>query len=54
MIDTHPATTRRRAAVLFVLITVLLDMLSFGIVIPVPFKLIEEFVAGNTADAASM
>lgn len=33
----------RQAAVLFILITVLLDMLSFGIIIPVLPKLVEDF-----------
>jgi DHA1 family tetracycline resistance protein-like MFS transporter len=44
----HP----RRAAILFILITVLLDMLSFGIIIPVLPKLVEEFVSGDTGQAA--
>jgi len=49
----RPATIKRReAAVLFILITVLLDMLSFGIIIPVLPKLVEEFLGGNTAHAA--
>lgn len=49
----RPATTiRRPAAVLFILITVLLDMLSFGIIIPVLPKLVEEFFSGDTAHAA--
>ena len=42
----------RQAAVLFILITVLLDMLSFGIIIPVLPKLVEEFFSGDTARAA--
>src|SRR5690349_11309418 len=42
----------RQAAVLFILVTVLLDMLSFGIIIPVLPKLVEEFFFGNTAQAA--
>lgn len=48
-----PSTTRpRRTAVLFILVTVLLDMLSFGIIIPVLPKLVEEFLGGDTARAA--
>lgn len=48
-----PATTPpRQAAVLFILVTVLLDMLSFGIIIPVLPKLVEEFFSGDTAQAA--
>lgn len=54
MTFSHPSTTRRKAAVLFILITVLLDMLSFGIVIPVLPKLVEEFVSGDTARAAEI
>src|SRR5947208_3791586 len=52
MSDTSAASTPRRAAVLFILITVLLDMLSFGIIIPVLPKLVEEFLSGDTAQAA--
>jgi MFS transporter, DHA1 family, tetracycline resistance protein len=52
MTDVATVTQPRRAAVLFILITVLLDMLSFGIVIPVLPKLVEEFLAGDTAQAA--
>ena len=44
----------RPAAVLFILVTVLLDMLSFGIIIPVLHKLVEEFLGGNTAQAAAI
>jgi DHA1 family tetracycline resistance protein-like MFS transporter len=40
--------------VLFILVTVLLDMLSFGVIIPVLPKLIEEFLSGDTARAAAM
>jgi DHA1 family tetracycline resistance protein-like MFS transporter len=52
MTATAPVTQPRRAAILFILMTVLLDMLSFGIVIPVLPKLVEEFVSGDTAQAA--
>jgi DHA1 family tetracycline resistance protein-like MFS transporter len=49
----QPATTApRQAAVLFILVTVLLNMLSFGIIIPVLPKLVEEFLSGDTAQAA--
>ncbi len=44
--------TVRRAAVAFILITVLLDVLALGIVIPVLPKLIEGFVGGDTGHAA--
>src|SRR4029078_2239506 len=52
MSDRPTASTPRRAAVLFILITVLLDMLSFGIIIPVLPKLVEELLSGATAPAA--
>ena len=52
MTDTSTVPPPRRAAIIFILITVLLDMLSFGIVIPVLPKLVEEFLAGDTAKAA--
>ena len=43
---------RRRAAVPFVLVTLVLDVLAFGIIIPVLPKLIENFLGGDTAGAA--
>lgn len=43
-----------RGAVRFILITVVLDMLSFGIVIPVLPKLVESFFAGDTGRAAQL
>lgn len=49
----HPSSPRR-AAVLFILITVALDVLSFGIVIPVLPKLVEQFLSGDTARAAQV
>jgi len=42
----------RPAAVAFILVTVLVDVLAFGIVIPILPKLIESFWSGNTALAA--
>lgn len=44
----------RQAAVFFILVTVVLDMLSFGIIIPVLPKLVEEFLGGDTAQAAEI
>jgi len=44
----------RRAAVVFILITVMLDVLSFGVVIPVLPKLVEGFLSGDTASAAEV
>jgi len=52
MSDRPTVSTQRPAAVLFILITVMLDMLSFGIIIPVLPKLVEEFFSGDTARAA--
>ena len=52
MSDRPTASTPRRAAILFILVTVVLDMLSFGIIIPVLPKLVEEFFSGDTAQAA--
>src|SRR5512146_1322004 len=50
----HPSAGRRQAAVLFILVTVMLDVLSFGIIIPVLPKLVEDFMSGDTAQAASI
>ncbi len=50
---TDTTTPVRRAAVIFILITVLLDMLALGMVIPVLPRLIEDFRGGDTARAAT-
>lgn len=42
----------KRAAVAFIFVTVLLDMLALGVVIPILPKLIESFVGNDTASAA--
>ena len=44
----------RRAAAAFIILTVVLDMLSVGMVIPVLPRLIESFMHGNVANAAQM
>lgn len=47
-----PARPVRRAALVFIFITVLLDILAIGIVIPVLPHLVEGFLGGDTARAA--
>lgn len=42
----------RRAALAFIFVTVLIDVLSFGLIIPVLPHLIESFVGGDTVHAA--
>lgn len=49
-IQMHPS--RRRAALVFIYITVVLDTLAFGIVIPVLPHLIEQLAGGGIAVAA--
>src|SRR5690348_10034026 len=44
--------TRRKAAVIFVFITSLLDVISIGIMVPVLPNLIKQFAGGDTALAA--
>lgn len=44
----------RRAALAFIFITVALDVLAMGIIIPVLPKLVESFVGGDTAKAARL
>jgi DHA1 family tetracycline resistance protein-like MFS transporter len=44
----------RRAAVAFIFVTVALDMLALGMVIPVLPKLVESFVGGDTAHASEI
>ncbi|HWU68239.1 MAG TPA: TCR/Tet family MFS transporter [Stenotrophobium sp.] len=52
MTPTPASGAARPAAVTFIFITVLLDMLAFGIVIPVLPKLVEQFFNGDTVHAA--
>jgi MFS transporter, DHA1 family, tetracycline resistance protein len=44
----------RRAALAFIFVTVMLDMLALGMIIPVLPKLVERFMGGNTAAAAEV
>jgi MFS transporter, DHA1 family, tetracycline resistance protein len=47
-------TAQRRAAVLFIFITVVLDVLALGIIVPVLPPLVVDFLGGNTARAAEI
>jgi MFS transporter, DHA1 family, tetracycline resistance protein len=47
-----PAAGPRRAAVVFIFFTVMLDILALGVIIPVLPKLVESFLGGDTAQAA--
>ncbi|KRG37896.1 MFS transporter [Stenotrophomonas panacihumi] len=47
-----PVPGPRRAAMIFIFITVLIDVLSFGVVIPVLPDLVRQFTGGDYADAA--
>ena len=44
---------RRQAAIVFIFVTVTLDMLALGLIAPVLPKLILDFLGGNTTSAAS-
>src|SRR5512137_2246318 len=44
----------RRAALAFIFITIVLDMLALGLIIPVLPGLIEDFLGGDTAGAAKV
>jgi DHA1 family tetracycline resistance protein-like MFS transporter len=44
----------RRAALVFIFITVVLDMLALGMIVPVLPKLVEDLMHGNTARAAEI
>ena len=48
------AAQPRRAAFIFIFITVALDMLSLGMIMPVLPKLVENFMGGDTARAAEI
>ncbi len=54
MSDQNSPLTPRPAAVAFIFVTVVLDVLALGIIIPVLPKLVENFLGGNTARAAEM
>src|SRR5260370_31562335 len=47
-------SANRRAALNFIFITVLLDMIALGIIVPVLPKLVGDFLHGDTAYAAEM
>ena len=47
-----PPVKARSAALVFIFITVLIDVLSFGLIIPVLPHLVQDFVGGSIADAA--
>jgi len=51
---TGTPTGPRRAALIFIFLTVVFDTLALGVVIPVLPKLVENFVGGNVAEAASI
>jgi DHA1 family tetracycline resistance protein-like MFS transporter len=48
------APAGRRAALAFVLVTVMLDMLAIGVIVPVLPRLLLQFEGGDTADAAAV
>ncbi len=48
------STARLQAGFIFIFITVLLDMLSIGIVVPVLPKLVVDFMGGDTKEAAEI
>ena len=49
-----PTDSRRKAALSFIFVTVLIDMLAFGMIIPVLPMLVQNFVGGDSARAAQM
>jgi DHA1 family tetracycline resistance protein-like MFS transporter len=49
-----PSPPPRQAALIFIFVTVLIDMLAFGMIIPVLPLLVQNFVGGSAAHAAEM
>ena len=45
---------KRRAAVIFICITIVIDVLGFGIIIPVLPKLVQQLMGGDAAKGATM
>ncbi len=54
MIESNSSATPRRAALVFIFVTVVLDVLALGIIIPVLPKLVKDFLGGDTARAAEV
>ena len=54
MTDRPISVAARPAALAFIFVTVVLDVVSMGIIIPVLPKLVEQFMSGDTARAATM
>jgi MFS transporter, DHA1 family, tetracycline resistance protein len=54
MTESNLRKTSRGAALTFIFITVLLDLLALGIIIPILPKLVEGFMGGDTARAAEI
>ena len=52
--DTKPVAKARGAALVFIFITIVVDVLALGIIIPVLPKLVEGFLGGDTARAAEI
>lgn len=52
--DARPGTKPRKAALVFIFITVVLDMLALGMVIPVLPILVRTFLGGDTARASEV
>jgi DHA1 family tetracycline resistance protein-like MFS transporter len=51
-VNTNAAPSARKAALAFIFITVLIDVIAFGVIIPVLPHLVEEFVGGDASTAA--
>ncbi|WP_411835048.1 TCR/Tet family MFS transporter [Pseudoxanthomonas mexicana] len=51
-VNTVPVPGARRAALIFIFVTVLIDILAFGVIIPVLPALVKEFTGGDDARAA--
>ena len=49
---TEPTAGARKAALIFIFITVLIDILAFGLIIPVLPHLVKQFAGGDFANAA--
>jgi len=52
MTDLAPQSTSRRAALVFIFVTVLIDVLAFGVIIPGLPHLVEQLSGGTTSTAA--
>jgi DHA1 family tetracycline resistance protein-like MFS transporter len=54
VVETGPVPKTRAAALAFIFVTIVLDVLAMGVIIPILPKLVQDFLGGDTARAAAI